>query len=221
MLYDYSDPGITSTPITAANFLSYVNDGAYDQTIFHRSINNFVIQGGGFTQPQVPADQPGSDPVAIPSRGTIINEPGNSNLRGTLAMAKVAGQPDSATSQWFINLSDNTFLDTDNGGFTVFGEVLSSDMVIVDTIATFVTYDASTYYSNGALTNLPLQNINTDNIILPDDFAAIISMTMVVPESAQGSLFIAGLALMIALLRRSARAPRAIASIAASPSDQS
>ena len=113
-----------NTPLTNANFLSYVNSGAYDNSEFHRSVSDFVIQGGGFKHPTVAADQPGSDPVAIPTTGTVQNEPGNLNTRGTIAMAKLGGQPDSATSQFFFNLSDNSFLDSDNGGYTQFGSVL-------------------------------------------------------------------------------------------------
>ena len=77
-----------NTPFTNANFLSYVNTGAYDNSMFHRSVSDFVIQGGGFKAPTVAADQPGSDPIAIPTTGTVQNEPGNLNTRGTIAMAK-------------------------------------------------------------------------------------------------------------------------------------
>ena len=149
-----------NTPLTNANFLSYVNSGAYDNSKFHRSVSNFVIQGGGFTAPTVPADQPGSDPVSIPTTGTVQNEPGNLNTRGTISMAKLGGQPDSATSQFFFNLENNSFLDSDNGGYTVFGEVLGSGMTVVDTMAGALTYDATTYYSNTALSDLPLWNVN-------------------------------------------------------------
>ena len=162
-----------NTPLTNANFLSYVNSGAYDNSIFHRSVSNFVIQGGGFSAPTLPADQPGSDPVSIPTTGTVQNEPGNLNNRGTISMAKVGGQPDSATSQFFFNLENNSFLDSDNGGYTVFGEVLGSGMTVVDTMAGALTYDATTYYSNTALSDLPLWNINQDNIVRPIDFVKI------------------------------------------------
>ena len=165
--------GGRTTPITTANFLSYVGDGSYDGTIIHRSVSDFVVQGGGFTAPTVAADQPGSDPVAVSTKDAIGNEPGNSNLRGTLAMAKLGGQPNSATSQWFVNLSDNTFLDADNGGYAVFGEVLGDGMTVVDTLGSALTYDATTYYSNGAVSDLPLWNINADNIVLPEDFVTI------------------------------------------------
>ena len=182
-LYDKSGAAGTITSGTVANFLSYVNDGSYDDTMIHRSVSDFVIQGGGFTAPSVAADQPGSDPVAIATKGTITNEPGNSNLRGTLAMAKLGGQPNSATSQWFVNQSDNTFLDTDNGGYAVFGEVLGEGMTVVDVLGSALTYDATTYYSNSAFSDLPLWNVNADNIVLPQDFVKIETITALTDES--------------------------------------
>ena len=172
-----------NTPLTKANFLSYVNSGAYDNSIFHRSVSNFVIQGGGYSAPTVAADQPGSDPSKIPTTGTVQNEPGNLNTRGTISMAKLGGQPDSATSQFFFNLENNSFLDSDNGGYTVFGEILGSGMTVVDTMAGALTYDATTYYSDTALSDLPLWNINNDNIVRPNDFAKIENAD-VVTESA-------------------------------------
>jgi cyclophilin family peptidyl-prolyl cis-trans isomerase len=93
-----------------------------------------VIQGGGFaTQSEIFTDT--TQFSVVPQDPTIQNEPGISNLRGTIAMAKLGNQPNSATNQFFFNLSDtNTFLDTTNGGFTVFGQVL--DMTTVDRIET-------------------------------------------------------------------------------------
>ena len=172
-----------NTPFTNANFLSYVNSGAYDNSMFHRSVSNFVIQGGGFEAPTIAADQPGSDPIAIPTTGTVQNEPGNLNTRGTIAMAKLGDLPDSATNQFFFNMADNEFLDTQNGGFTAFGDVLGSGMTVVDAIGSKRTYDASAYYSNTALSELPLWNVNQDNIILPNDFVKIENAD-VVTESA-------------------------------------
>ena len=162
-----------NTPLTNANFLSYVNSGAYDNSKIHRSVSNFVIQGGGFKHPTVAADQPGSDPATIPTTSAVQNEPGNLNTRGTIAMAKLGGQPDSATSQFFFNLSNNSFLDSDNGGYTQFGSVLGAGMTVIDTIGSALTYDATTYYSNTALSDLPLWNVNQDNIVRPQDFVQI------------------------------------------------
>ena len=171
-----------NTPITVDNFLSYVADGSYDNSIIHRSVSDFVVQGGGFIAPLIPADQPSSDPVSIQTMGTIQNEPGNLNNRGTIAMARLGGQTDSATSQFFFNLENNSFLDSDNGGYTAFGEVLGSGMTVVDTLASASTYDAASYYSNSALSDLPLWNVNADNIVRPSDFVTITSI-----DVAQGS----------------------------------
>lgn len=118
-------------PVTVRNFVNYVITGRYDGTFIHRSEPGFVIQGGWLT--------PGVEDV-IPFRPIrlgpmIVNEFSRSNVRGTIAMAKQDGNPDSATSQWFINLADNTGLDTTNAGFTVFGEVMGDGMAIVDAIA--------------------------------------------------------------------------------------
>ncbi len=108
-------------PETVENFLTYVENDHYDGTIFHRVIPDFMIQGGGFTQ----------DFSRKPVRDPIRNEADNglSNDRGTIAMART-GDPHSATAQFFINVTDNDFLDhtakTRRGwGYTVFGEVIS------------------------------------------------------------------------------------------------
>ena len=121
-----------TTPTTVNNFLKYVKDEDYNNTIVHRAVDNFVVQAGGY-------EFTGVLPLeAIPADSAIQNEPVYSNVRGTIAMAKVAGNENSATSQWFINLSDNsggsTKLDSENGGFTVFGEIIEG-MENVDAIA--------------------------------------------------------------------------------------
>ena len=118
----------TAVPVTAANFLQYVQDGFYDGTIFHRVIPNFMIQGGGFTP----------DMKQKPTRPAIINEAQNGlkNKRGTLAMART-NDPNSATAQFFINHVDNANLDYSgprNPGYAVFGEVVEG-MDVVDAIA--------------------------------------------------------------------------------------
>ncbi|MEW6145427.1 MAG: peptidylprolyl isomerase [Thermodesulfobacteriota bacterium] len=114
-------------PITVENFLSYVNDGFYNGTIFHRVIPNFMIQGGGFT-PDF-SQKPTKPPIKNEAKNGLKNE------RGTLAMARTQ-VIDSATSQFFINLVDNSFLD--NGardyGYAVFGKVIDG-MDVVDEIA--------------------------------------------------------------------------------------
>lgn len=125
-----------ATPATVANFLAYLNNGAYTNSFLHRSVPGFIVQGGGFTFSD-------GTTVAIPTLPPVINEPGISNVRGTIAMAKVGGNPDSATSQWFINLGDNAAnLDNQNGGFTVFGQVVGQGMEVVDAIAALPVWNA-------------------------------------------------------------------------------
>ena len=117
----------TNAPITVANFVQYANDGFYEGTIFHRVLDNFIIQGGAYTE-DLEAKQPG-DPIRNESSN------GLSNLRGTIGMAR-GSDPDSATSQFYINVTDNTELDAEAGqaGYAVFGEV-TSGMDVVDAIA--------------------------------------------------------------------------------------
>jgi len=114
-------------PVTCANFEQYVRDGHYDGTIFHRVINGFMIQGGGMT----------TDFIPKPTREPIQNEAKNGlkNLTGTLAMARTM-DPHSASSQFFINVSDNAFLDypgQDGWGYCVFGKV-TGGMDVVNAI---------------------------------------------------------------------------------------
>lgn len=120
----------SSAPKTVANFLSYMNKGAYNNSIFHRSVPGFIIQGGGFQL------QNGSR-VDTPADPPVVNEFSVSNTRGTLAMAKLGNDPNSATNQWFFNLADNrSNLDGQNGGFTVFGRVANAaSLAVMDKIA--------------------------------------------------------------------------------------
>ena len=116
-------------PLTVANFVRYAKEGFYDGTIFHRVIDGFMIQGGGFTRNM---DQKEThEPIAIESMNGLVNQ------RGTIAMARTS-VPDSATSQFFINLVDNDFLDftapTMQGyGYAVFGRV-TDGMDVVEAI---------------------------------------------------------------------------------------
>ncbi len=131
-----------ATPITVANFLAYINAGYYAQNIIHRSELGFVIQGGGYSYAIN-----GSNVTInfVPTFAAIQNEPGISNLRGTIAMAKISGNVNSATSEWFINMSDsNAALDSPaNGAFTVFGKVLGNGMNVADAVNGLTTYNAT------------------------------------------------------------------------------
>lgn len=115
-------------PKTTANFAEYAEEGHFDGTIFHRVIEGFMIQGGGFTP----------DMKEKPTREGIPNEwrNGLKNKRGTISMARLGGRPDSASGQFFINVKDNHFLDQpqpDGAGYAVFGEV-TDGMDVVDKI---------------------------------------------------------------------------------------
>jgi peptidyl-prolyl cis-trans isomerase B (cyclophilin B) len=139
-------------PITVANFLAYVDEGFYDGTVFHRIIPGFMIQGGGF--------EPGMKQKS--TKATIKNESTNGlpNKRGTLAMART-NEPNSASSQFFINLKDNSFLDRaqaqDGVGYCVFGKVVEG-MEVVDKIK-----DAPTG-RRGHHENVPVQDVLIQSI---------------------------------------------------------
>ncbi len=170
------------TPLTVANFKNYLNSGRYfpiDPTtqtaaplFFHRSVPGFVIQSGGFVATVNPADPAHTQPTAVATFPAVKNEPGISNTRGTIAMAKVEGNPDSATSQWFINLADNggspNNLDTQNGGFTVFGRVLGDGMTVADAIAALPRYDFGSPFDT-----LPLRNYVSPNLVAPANLITI------------------------------------------------
>src|SRR5215470_19931087 len=137
-------------PKTVANFLQYVKDGHYNGTIFHRTIDGFMIQGGGFDQ----------DMKQKPTRGPVQNEAANGlkNDYGTVAMARTS-DPNSATAQFFINVKNNDFLNyrepTPQGyGYTVFGKVVSG-MEVVDKIAKVQTGNVG-----------PFQNVPRDPVII-------------------------------------------------------
>jgi cyclophilin family peptidyl-prolyl cis-trans isomerase len=150
-------------PKTVANFLSYVNDGAYENTLIHRSVPGFVIQTGGY-------DYYGN---VIPTWTNIILSEasnGRSNIRGTLAMALVGSDSNSATDQWFVNLTNNSRMDktvvstnifgqvTSNPPFTVFAQVIGQGMKVVDAIAALNITNIG-----GAFSELPLRSTNTPN----------------------------------------------------------
>lgn len=136
-------------PKTVANFVQYVKAGHYDGTIFHRVIENFMIQGGGMTPDM--HEKPTRAPIVLEARN------GLSNVRGTVAMART-NIPDSATAQFFINVSDNLFLDAANArdgeGYAVFGRVVSG-MDVVDRIKAVRTTN-----------RMPHQNVPVEPIVI-------------------------------------------------------
>jgi len=192
----------TATPLTVQNFLNYVNDGDYVNSFFHRLVPGFILQGGGFTYdggafPDIPTDPP------------VLNEFSASNTYGTIAMAKLGPPPgelptyetiNSATNQFFFNLGDNSAnLDGQNGGFTVFGEVIGDGMDVVNLLAAQATYD----YSNidSAFTDLPLIDYQDGQYL-----EMVNSITVVnTPEPAtMGLLALGGLAMLRRKKRKTA-----------------
>ncbi|KII35830.1 peptidylprolyl isomerase [Pseudomonas zeae] len=131
-------------PISTKNFLDYVNSGFYNNTIFHRVIPGFMVQGGGFTQQMQQKE----------TKAPIKNEHKNglANVRGTLSMARTS-VPDSATSQFFINVKDNDFLDQGDG-YAVFGKVVKG-MDVVDIIVNSPT-----------TTKQGMQNVPSDPVFI-------------------------------------------------------
>lgn len=158
-------------PQGVANFLGYVNAGSYDGVSFHRSIPGFVIQGGGYTPVSAPKTF-----QSVAERASPVNEPGISNVRGTLSAAKLGNNPNSATHDFFVNLADNNdatnpdSLDNQNGGFTVFGRVAGSGMTVVDAIAGLPTGDYVD--KNDYTVATPQYNAALDKRVIVDGSAA-------------------------------------------------
>ncbi len=127
-----------TAPATVANFLNYAGKQAFDNTIFHRSVRGFIIQAGGFKWNGTKVDE-------IPQDPTVKNEFSLSNTRGTIAMAKLGDNPNSATNQWFFNLGDNSGnLNNQNGGFTVFGRISNqAGLTVMDSLAAVSTPESS------------------------------------------------------------------------------
>ncbi len=143
-----------TAPVSSENFKQYVTDGHFADTIFHRVIPNFMIQCGGMT----------ADLSSKKTRDSIKNEAANGekNTRGTLAMART-GAVDSATSQFFINLSDNAFLDHSDRdyGYAVFGKVVDG-MDVVDAIAGVATG------TKGGHSDVPMEPITITDVKVAD-----------------------------------------------------
>ncbi len=141
-------------PKTVANFLQYVKDGHYNNTVFHRVISNFMVQGGGMTADL--KEKPTRAPIALESNS------GLSNQRGTVAMART-NDPDSATAQFFINVTNNEFLNAanapDGNGYAVFGKVVSG-LDVVDKIRTVPTGNKGPHH------DVPLQPVVIQDITL-------------------------------------------------------
>jgi cyclophilin family peptidyl-prolyl cis-trans isomerase len=150
------------TPITRQNFLKYVTDGDYVNSFIHRSIPGFVIQGGA-------SNIINSSIGSVPTDPPIVNEFGISNTLGTISMAKLDGDPNSATSQWFVSLGANTDnLDHQNGGFTVFGRLTNETL---SNALSFGNPDLFPRFNYGGIfTELPLWNTHVSGALQATEF---------------------------------------------------
>jgi peptidyl-prolyl cis-trans isomerase A (cyclophilin A) len=167
-----------TTPATVANFLAYVNAGAYTNTVFHRAVSGFVAQGGGFTY------QGTQTLGSVAQNPAVVNEPKYSNVRGTIAMAKLGGNANSATNQWFINLGNNsTNLDVQNGGFTVFGEVIGNGMDVLDAINALPRFNLGSPFDSLPLRDYTQQNA-TDKVEITDRHLVLVTSIVVIDGAA-------------------------------------
>lgn len=170
----------TLTPGTVNNFLSY----NYANTIFHRAPTNFVMQGGGYTTYEGPDV---FDSVA--RQAPIVNEPGISNLSGTIAMAKVGDDPNSATSEFFFSLGNNSLnLDNQNGGFTVFGRLSAGSISVLNSMGSLPTtsyavklrtQDTTPAYANFVFSDIPVDQSPAPTSIDQTKLLKVLSTTSV------------------------------------------
>jgi cyclophilin family peptidyl-prolyl cis-trans isomerase len=190
------------TPKTVANFLSYVNSGAYNNTIIHRSVTPsqnagiVVEQGGGFA-----LDSTGTlNATHITTSPPVVNEFHLSNLTGTIAMAKTS-DPNSATSEFFFNLADNTALDNPNnsGGFTVFGHVVGNSLSVLQSMVQLPTFQlenadgsANNTFQTTPLRNTPagttvhVADVNANNAVVLTQAALLPQLTFSATSSNPG-----------------------------------
>lgn len=168
-------------PATVANFLNYVKKGAYTASIIHRSVAGFVIQGGGFQLVD-------GKPTPIPEDAPVINEFKNSNKRGTVAMARLDGQANSATNQWFFNLNDNSSnLDNKDGGFTVFGRVSlgGNSLTNMDRIAALPTQNLGAPLDTVPYAGVSFVTVN-NILFIPQASAAAVQSAASLTASTDG-----------------------------------
>lgn len=168
----------TATPKTVTNFLGYANRGDYNVSYVHRVAANFVVQGGGAG----PASSTATPTQwrAVPKQAAVPNEPGISNTRGTIAMAKLGSNPDSATNEWFLSLSlgvldsgdpptlryNPEILDRQNGGFTAFGRVVgTAGQAVVDSFNNLQRANYGAFITG--VNNMSLSEVPVNDIIAP------------------------------------------------------
>ena len=163
-----------SAPKTVANFMNYMNKGAFTNSLFHRAVKNFIIQGGGYTYKN-------GELVDIPQDASVPNEYAASNIRGTIAMAKIATDANSATNQWYFNLADNSnILNSSNGGYTVFGRITgNAGLAVMDRIA-----GARVLALSSQLDSFPVINYTLGNDVTDANIIFLTSLTTLGPAPA-------------------------------------
>jgi peptidyl-prolyl cis-trans isomerase A (cyclophilin A) len=172
----------SEAPITVANFLAYVRGGDYVNVLFHRNAwsattppTPFVIQTGGYNVSMATGAF-----SYVTSRGAIQNEfsTTRSNIRGTVAMAKVGTDPNSATTQWFVNMNNNAFLDSQNGGFTVFARLTAPGLTVADRIAALPDVHWNSPFEDLPLQEwIPGQNAYVTNLVLITEARTLTAQT--------------------------------------------
>jgi len=163
----------SDAPKTVENFLAYINAGRYQNTFIHRAVSGFVIQGGGYT-----STLPYAHIATFP---TVVNEFKVGNTRGTVAMAKLGSDANSATSEWFVNLADNRAnLDNQNGGFTVFARVIGNGMNVVDGIANLPRFNIG-FDSAGSAASTPLRNVPAGETELKTQYYVTVTDVKIIP----------------------------------------
>lgn len=165
-------------PATVANFLTYQRAGAYDMGLLHRSVPGFVVQGGGYRWTS-------SGAARVTANPPVVNEyaPTRSNVCATVAMAKVAGNPNSATSEWFVNMANNAAnLDGQNGGFTVFGRVTGPGMATMTRIADLPVLACSSPFGS-----LPVRTRPSSCSAADATHLVLIERTRILPEPQSDS----------------------------------
>lgn len=195
-------------PETTSNFLAYINSGRYTGSFAHRLVQGFVLQSGGF-------NLDGNMITEVETFAPIVNEYPvgtiRSNTFGTLAMAKLGGDPDSATSQWFVNLANNgPILDGQNGGFTVFGQIVDGEEVLQIILDTFTDperedgrgiYNASGDFGP-AFEELPLVQYDPNLALTTNDLFYTDFYIIPEPPIAALGFFAAGVWVALAISRR-------------------
>jgi cyclophilin family peptidyl-prolyl cis-trans isomerase len=171
-----------AAPKNVANFLHYVDNGTYAHTIIHRVVPGFINQAGGYKYNNAGVI------VAAPTVAPVVLEPKLSNVRGTVAMARVGTNTASATDQFFFNVANNSALDTQDGGYTVIGQIMGVQGIVgasqAKGLAVMDTINADTVYNAGSpFDSIPLLNYTPPNTVEPSNIVYVNAVTQVKPQA--------------------------------------